>query len=332
MDNHNSLNAVNIVRPNMILLIKRLFIAVLLYLFTTVLETYANSIYGNVLNMTNNMPVPNTLINLIEHSDEKDAPIRFQWITDEEGYFEFDHLSTDKGTVYFITFNYKDTPYIVENLTLNDKKRDIKLTVPVYETSADDKDIVVNEYNIFITFKEGNLLIEENILAVNTGQTVFIGGDELSHGKMETYRIELPLGSRDIKYIKGLDEDSAFRTGWGILLTAPIKPGKLEIKFSYLLKSDSDVFDISRRVFTNTKSIDVFIEDRDITVEGTNLKAGTSKEIGEVTFYNLDKDNVAKGEEIKLKMKFKRGNKAFHIAASLAVILLICAGVMRMKS
>ena len=151
--------------------------------------------------------------------------------SDAEGVFSFNELPWDRS--YAISINYKGAEYSTDKMVFNPGEDKKTLNLPVYEPSVSDENIRIEEAHLIVQVLNGNVTVADLTVLNNTGETIYIGGKELSDGRKESLRYSLPEGAFDINFIHGLDTESVVMVEGGFSDTTSMLPGPRRVVFSY---------------------------------------------------------------------------------------------------
>ena len=100
-----------------------------------------------------------------------------------------------------ISINYKGAEYSTDKMVFNPDESTKTLTLPVFEPSLSDENIKIEEAHLIVQVLEGSVTVADLNVFNNTGDTIYIGGKELSDGKKESVKYSLPEGAFNINFI-----------------------------------------------------------------------------------------------------------------------------------
>ena len=157
--------------------------------------------------------------------------------SDSEGGFLFEALPWDRS--YTVSITYKGAEYSTDKMVFNPGEDSKTLSLPVYEPTYDDENIKIEEAHLILKVVDGNVSVADLSVFNNTGDTIYVGGKELSDGRKESVRFSVPDAAVNINFVHGLDTGSVATTEGGFSDTASLLPGPKRAVFTYTLPLDS---------------------------------------------------------------------------------------------
>lgn len=284
-------------------------------------------IRGKVLNGTmDGIGVADVELTLHQHGKGQEEQ-RGSTQTGNGGVFSFPGLSLGKEKSYYVRATYKEVEYYSPTVSFGDKK-ELLLDLSVYETTDKDTNIFVKMHHVFMGLKEGVLLIQEIMVLENSGNRVYVGSREVEPGKREVLRISLPKKAMALETLKGLMSCCIVKTEDGLIDTMDIKPGRKEIRFSYKVDYGSSRYELSKRLYAKTKSIDFLIPDQGIKAKSDMLEFRGSMGNPGQRFLHLRGQDLTKGSRIVLELRgLPWGRGFFKLAIVGLVVIVIGAGL-----
>jgi hypothetical protein len=247
--------------------------------------------------------------------------------TKNDGSFSFSELSPEKEKAYYLRAVYKGVEYYSPTVTFEGKK-ELLLDIPVYETTDKDATISVKMHHVFMGLEEGFLQIQEIMVLDNHGDRVYVGSREMEPGKREVLRISLPKKAVAFEALKGLMSCCIVQAEDGFIDTMDIKPGRKEIRFSYKVDYGASRYELSKKLYARTESIDILIPDKGIKATSDTLELkGTFGNPGQ-RFLHLSGKDLAKGSRIVLELRgLPWGKGMFKLGVIGLVVLIMGAGL-----
>lgn len=279
-------------------------------------------IRGKVLNGTmDGTGVADVELTLHQHGDGQEKQ-GGSTKTDKGGAFSFPGLSSEKEKAYYVRATYKGVEYYSPTVSFGDK-RELLLNLTVYETTDEDTNISVKMHHVFIGLEGGVLLIQEIMVLENNGDRVYVGYREVESGKREVLRISLPKRATALETLKGLMGCCIEKTEDGFIDTMDIKPGRKEIRFSYKVDYGSSRYELSKRLYAKTESIDFLIPDQGIKAKSDMLEFKGSVGNPGQRFLHLSGKDLAKGSRIALELRGLPWGKGFFKLAIVGLVVVI---------
>ena len=242
--------------------------------------------------------------------------------TDKDGDFSFPGLSLEKEIPYYVRATYKGVEYYSPTVSFGDKK-ELLLDLSVYETTDKDTAISVKMHHVFMGLKGGVLLIQEIMVLENSGDRVYVGSREVEPGKREVLRISLPNKAMALEFLRGLMNCCIVKAEDGLIDTMDIKPGRKEIRFSYKVDYGSSRYELNKRIYAKTESIDFLIPDQGIKAKSDMLEFRGSMGNPGQRFLHLRGKDLAKGSRIVLELRGLPWGKGFFKLAIVGLVAVI---------
>lgn len=247
--------------------------------------------------------------------------------SDAQGAFSFTELPWNSS--YVIAINYRGAEYSTDKMVFNPEEDKKTLKLPVFEPSLSDENIGIEESHLIVQVIDGSVTVADLNVFNNKGDTIYIGGKELSDGKKESVRYSLPEGAFNINFIHGLDTESVVTTDIGFSETTSILPGPRRAVFSYNvpLKSGSTVIDKSILYPTSSFLLLILETDNDFTVNG--LTEQEPVVINNEKFLKWTGADLQPGNEVVIEIKSSLASKGEYVkwAALGLLAIIIFAGV-----
>jgi mono/diheme cytochrome c family protein len=209
----------------------------------------AGTITGAVLNLTDDTAVVDPLTVTLNAFSTDFQPILTQTtILDEEGAFQFTVAEVAPDLIYVTTLEYAGVPYGSDFGQLERNDPTLALPVSVYETTTDDRDIVLDQVHIILSFADGAVQVNELYQFGNNAPLVYMGPNGIPGAG--TVEIVLPAGAQDPQFTRTFGSLESFvpannllETGTGWADVTPVRPGRstLNLLVSYILPYDNEL-------------------------------------------------------------------------------------------
>jgi len=247
--------------------------------------------------------------------------------SDAEGAFSFGELPWDRS--YAISIKYKGAEYSTDKMVFNPGEDKKTLNLPVYESSLSDEDISVEETHLIVQVLDGNVTVADLSVFNNTGETIYIGGKELSDGRKESLRYSLPEGAFNINFIHGLDTESVVTTEGGFSDTTSVLPGPRRSVYSYNVPLKSGKTVLEKTILYPTSSFLLLVLETENEFEVKGLTEQEPVVINNEKFLKWTGSDLPAGSEVVLEIKSDlAGQGDYLIWAALGLLaVIVVAGV-----
>jgi hypothetical protein len=290
-------------------------------------EDGKGTIRGSLTNGTTGEQVSGVEVALQRYQGEQEKE-KQTTISDSQGNFLFGDLERGEGTGYSLQIIYKGVEYYSPILMFPDQETEIPFDMAVYETTDSDKEISILRHHVLLEPGDGALWVREMMIVENRGNRVFVGTHEIATDKKETLRISLPPRAEELQLLRGLMSCCVVDMEDGFADTMDIKPGRKEVLFAYKVGYNGSRLDLSKRINMKTDSLDFFVPDRGIKVEGENVTyAGLIGEPGK-QFLRFSGSELARGGDVVLTLKgFPWGRRFLKNMIPIVGVALIALGL-----
>jgi hypothetical protein len=218
-------------------------LAVILALGLTITVTVGSAqaqgsgvIDGQVVNGTAGGPAIGAGITVTLHLIQSEAETgTMQTTTDSAGRFRFEGLATDLDRSYWPEAVYLGVTYTFTGLvTFEQGQMTQAVTLPVYEMTDDDSQIVIESGHIIVESFGTVLRVSEVYLLGNGGDRTYAGRPG-TEGQVTTVGIPLPPDAVGLAFGEGVSANRFVQSEGKLLDTAPVPPGQetLTIFYSY---------------------------------------------------------------------------------------------------
>lgn len=277
------------------------------------------SISGQVINETNDNPAGGVELTLTSYMGDRatdDNSIK----SDEQGNFTFDNLNWDRS--YGITVNYKGAQYSTDKMVFFPNEETKILNLPIFEPTVDEDDIKIVESHMIVQAGDEILSVADLTLFDNTGQKIYVGGNELQDGKKESLRFSTPKKAQDANFIHGVKPEDIVKTAYGFADTNSIMPGQKRVVYTYDLPLSSGTTQFEKAIDYPTENFLLMISDLERTANVVGLSGGESVQIQGESFLRWTGTNLKPGHIIKVELKTPIAQGEYLKWGVLAIVLL----------
>jgi hypothetical protein len=241
---------------------------VLFFIFTALIclssavgQSDIGKITGQVIDKKENQPLSQQLVVLQIRREGEEIQQR-ETVTDDNGVYIFDNLSTAFDVHYAVSTNYEDEEYIERDLVLSEWLPNITVNIEIGAFTDDPSQIRI-QHTLIIGpppadhAPDGAVSVLELIQVENTSELAF----QTSIGNQSAgIHFNLPNGHENLQVDQTLTQEIGV-TANRLIANQPLAPGTHQIGYSYLMHVvDSDLV-LSRKLTFDTAQLYVFISD-----------------------------------------------------------------------
>ncbi len=271
-------------------------------------QSDAGNIEGQVIHRKEDRPLSQQLVILQIHQGSEDVQQR-ETVTDDNGVYIFDNLSTAVDVHYEVSTAYDGEVYVEKNLVLSEWVPKIKVNIEIVAYTDDSSKVKIRQHRIFILPPPADhapdqaVSVVEMIHVENTSDSAFrIALDSQPTG----LHFNLPEEYEALQIDPSFKQDSTAQTT-RLVSNQPLEPGTSSFGFSYITHIGSGL-DLSRKLTFDTDQVYVFIaEGTPLTSRSRILGAGRKEQVHEgiYTIYaTAPATQLSMGQTADLRFKF----------------------------
>ena len=241
---------------------------VLFFIFTALIclssavgQNDIGKIEGQVIDKGENLPLSQQLVVLQIRREGEEVQQR-ETVTDDNGSYIFDNLSTAFDVHYAVSTNYEGEVYIERDLVLSEWLPNITVNIEIGAFTDDPSQIRI-QHTLIIGppptdhAPDGAVSVLELIQIENTGELAFQTSIDNQQAGMH---FNLPNGYENLQL------DQTFKQELGVnanrlIASQPLAPGTHQVRYSYLMHVVNSDLVLSRKLTFDTAQLYVFISD-----------------------------------------------------------------------
>ncbi len=252
-------------------------------------------IEGQVIDKRENLPLSQQLVVLQIHRESEDVQQR-ETVTDDNGFYSFDRLSTAFNVHYAVSTNYEGEEYIERDLVLSEWLPNIKANIEIRAFTDDPSQVKIRQHTLIIGpppadhAPDGAVSVLELIQVENTSELAFQASID---NQPAGIHFNLPNSYENLQLNQTVKQEHRVTANL-LIANQSLPPGAHQIGYSYLIHIvDSDLV-LSRKLTFDTAQFYVFISDgMPLVPQSRVLGAGRREQIhGQV--YTIYATNPAK--------------------------------------
>ena len=280
----------------------------LICLSSAVGQSDIGKIGGQVIDKGENLSLSQQLVVLQIHRGAEDIQQR-ETMTDDNGFYIFDNLSTAFDVHYTVSTNYEGKEYIEQDLVLSEWLPNITVNIEIGAFTDDPSQVKIRSHTLIIGppptdhAPDGAVSVLELIQIENTSELSFQTSIDNQQAGMY---FNLPNG------YENLQVDQTFKQELGVnanrlIANQPLAPGTHQVGYSYLMHVVGSDLVLPRNLTFDTAQFYVFISDgMPLAPQSRILGAGRREQVhGMVyTIYATDPaKSLATNQTVDLRFK-----------------------------
>ncbi len=120
-------------------------------------------------------------------------------MTDDDGRFVFEALTTDASHVYHLSLWFQETEYFGEAISFAEGETLAETQIMVYDATATDENIVVTNSHTIVDVEVGGLRFTEVYALLNQGDRSYVGSVAVAEDAKATLAFPLPEGAIELQ-------------------------------------------------------------------------------------------------------------------------------------
>ncbi len=286
---------------------------------------------GKVVNETTEKPAVGIEVMLGSFLGDSQISSRSEK-TGTDGGFRFKGLEWTAAHKISITLG--GVFYETDKMVFKPEQTKIDVSLPVYETGADDGQIGVELNHLIVQPPAGSpqegISIAEFVEFINRGNTAVISNEE--SGQSATLRFGVPETAEGLNFIHGADPEGIFKQNGGFSVL-PVLPGLKRTVFSYRIPFEGGILGNEHAAFTKTLQyatssfVVIAPASGGVAVEGLGAGKKVTGEDGRV-FSRWDGAGLEKGDEVRISVSLRNGKRpAWILPVAVFALVLAVAGL-----
>jgi hypothetical protein len=222
--------------------------------------------------------------------------------SDGTGRFRVDGLATGPDMVYFPILEYQNIAYYPDRPVRFEGAPLAQSDIAIFETTPTPEALSFERLNMLVmSVSPTTLTIMEMGAVTNTSDRTF-AADAAVTGSARTVRFALPPGATQVTPQAGLPADTLESIPDGFATTDPVRPGRREIAFSYLLPYDASNVDLTRTFALPVGTFTLLVPDEVGGVVASGMSLQGTAELGGRTFRQYVAERIESGSDVRFRL------------------------------
>ncbi len=262
-------------------------------------------IVGQLSNGSPGGSLPITTSVLLHAFDGETMTSMTPGMADASGRFRFEGVPNQQGRVFGVTVTVGRTTYLSEPLYPKPGETEVPLTLKIFDTTTDSRQVRVEQLYVVGEFlNENELQLINAYLLSNDGDRTVEGGEKTPGGQTATLRFILPVGATGVQF-QDEGANRFIRTDDGFLTTWGIPPGDKagQVVVRYTLPYTGELH-LETKVQYPVQALSLMQVDQGVALTSPQLKEqGTGQRQDGVTVREYAGESLAAGQSLVLDLK-----------------------------
>ena len=292
-------------------------------------------IFGEIINGTIDEPVPEIAVTLQTFAGGTLQPNQ-NTITDADGRFEFDNVSTDVDVVYAVSTTYFSIAYSTGRISFEEDSVGIDVTLDVFEPTDDQSLVVIRSRGLILTDVEpgrGEVgLLDINILDLSEDRVL------VANSEGRTVNLPVPRNASRVTPLPdpSYDLQTATIEGATVYGSEPLLPGESTASLTYTIPYTGDRISVELQSAYATDLFRLLVPrtltdlDDPLELDAPGFEHVGEEVIGPQTYDVWVQENLAVGDRVRVtygglvrsEIQPNTLNKVVPVIVSIAAILI----------
>lgn len=302
--------------------------------------TLAGTVSGTVTNQTTGAALgegqPVRLHGLIVAQNDLEEILTLETTTDAQGNFVFEDVPMDQEHLIYVAdmvyegIDFNNTGFVTPGETTS-----LELPINVYDVTQDPSVIRVETLHVVVSPQaEDTVLIAQIYVFSNTSGSAYVSNQAITETRRGTIKLPVPPEAVSLAFEDGQLGGRYVETTGGVLDTAAVLPGSQthSAVMTYLLPYGGE-YTLTIPVLYSMDQVSVLYEETGMRVGAEGLAPSETGDPELDQFEILAGQGFSAGDEIVITLKGRPGaatpvgNVGLFVAAGVAVLVLVVAGV-----
>ncbi len=260
----------------------------------------AVDVSGTVRNGTLGGEVPVGLEVLLHRFGDEGQIDVVATLTQEDGSYTFQAVEAAENSAYAVVTNFQGVPY---SAAVPPPVGSESIELVVYET-LQSIDIIRLEADIMLIDRgadKSRLSALEAVGIMNDGDHTFVPDLE-QPANFNFMRFSLPEGAINLDVGSDLPGGEIINIGTGFALTAPVKPGRHQVTYTYVVPYSGSSTLITRSFPMGVDTFGLLVRADLGSVESTQLVEQQQVDIGGITYASWESEKLAPGQRVSYRI------------------------------
>jgi 5-hydroxyisourate hydrolase-like protein (transthyretin family) len=283
-----------------------IFLALLAFPLTASAHSLAGNgrVYGQLLDGSkHNAPVAGQSVTL-QMAQGGNATDLTTVITDAQGRYSFNGLSTDKTINYAVYTLFQRAQYFTDLIDLSSKPVDL-VNLTIYDATSSTANLAIAQANVLIDkadAQHGLVTITESYFVENLGLTTYVGSLPAAKGQTpNALRFSLPGGARQLSLKGGFDGYKIATLDSGFVTDAAVLPGLSQFAFSFQVPYNASHYDFSYTAVYPTIDLAVLLP-LNYHASSATLEAKGAVTVSGQTYQELSAQKMLAGAQVHVEL------------------------------
>lgn len=239
-----------------------LIFTALVYLPSAAGQSDTGKIEGHVIDKRENLPLSQQLV-ILEIRKEGEDIQQHETVTDNNGTYAFDNLSTTFDVHYAVSTNYEGKEYVEQNIVLSEWLPNLTVNIQIGAFTDDPSQVKVQQHTLIVGpppadhAPDGAVSVLELIQVENTSELAF--QTSIANQPAGVY-FNLPNGHENLQLDQASKQELEISVNQ-LIANQPLVPGTHQVAYSYLMHVVDLNLVLDRKLTFDTAQLYVFVSD-----------------------------------------------------------------------
>ena len=263
-----------------------------------------SNIMGTVLNASrDSTSIANIIVHLQQLKSGESVPLELNQVkANQQGKFTFTVTEPDTNDTYVVTVDYQGVRYYSDGTSPGSSTDPITQNIVVYDSTQTADMVTTLMHHIFIDDMGKTVTLRETRILNNPSQYTITKTLEDKIAGPATLRFRLPRSAQNFTPMSTRFEHELIKLDQYVYDKGIIAPGNRQVSYLYELPWKKNQAAASIDITHATRSLDVFVSNRDLAISSSQLKDQGPFTIRGVEYRRYGAANVAAGKAIEFSL------------------------------
>ena len=248
----------------------------------------------------------------------------------KSGKFILANLKIDTTLIFYPRTSFHDIVYYGKGIRLSKSEPARETDIVVYDTTTDKSNIQIQMDHIFIEENENVVTVKEILMLQNYGTKTYTGTPVTEAGHFHVLEFPLPENFENVQILTPQAQESMTIEGNMLIDTGLFPPGMRQLSFQYDIPNPGKSWHFSRPIAFPTGSINIFLSQPDLTIEGPGIVPMGEFPIRNISYQRFAVKHLMPGMPLEITLKnLSGGSKSIDLQWIVlgAVVIMFIFGI-----
>lgn len=287
---------------------------------TTAVAQATGTVSGQVVNSSGG-EIPDDLTITLHGFDQMQETITLSTTVQSDGNFGFEGVEMPAGRAFIASLEYDETIYGSDIAVVEEESSELKLVVPIYETTTNAEVLSVDRLHIFFEYQEpDSLRVVELYVISNLSDRTLVAPAE---GE-PVVSFDVPAEAVNLQFEEGSLGGRFIKTPSGFGDTAVVRPGmgQHQVVFAYDLPYQRKL-DLTHPVNMPVNAVVVLAPEDGLKLKSEQLQDAGSRDVQGVAYHMYTSERMEAGADLTISISGRPSGDGLGLVSGSSTSLVI---------